>query len=617
MPLIKSGSKQAISTNIREMVQAGHPQDQAVAAALSTARKYGKKGGGGVRVNGKKVAPSIGGVMSKPPWKGYKNGGVSPYAKADGGGMDELSPADQSAMMPETFANPLVKQKLGALFSLPQRAIDASFQDVGHLGEEGYEPQSIGPAMETAMQGLRNAGVRPTPGVSGVFVGPYGAKMLREEARAADKPTVAHPVVQEELKSELKGTSPKFRKEAEGAQQDILDEAAQRILEHRALYGVHVNRDVFEKSGWSVGAEGKPRKEIPDIGATLEKIPGTNKYEIKHPAGDFHKIYNIPPIEHSPERLKNMGAKASYERSNNTIHISDPKDPEVMGDVLHELQHAIQYKEGFPGGFNTRVAASRPEFQQEYFPSESKLPNWQMARIASEPSLKGKTINPEKLAKFLTYERAAGETEARNVAERFMKKLYKQHPEDTEDVTRGLQWRKDGGKTKMAMGGIPNPPWFVRSEARGSSGMLKSAIPGRTDKIPLNVPGGSYVLPADIPSALGQGNTMAGGTILDKMFNRGPYGMNLPRSHGSSGMPRMGRLSSLVKVRKSGYASGGDTGSAKIIAAGGEYIIHPHMVAQIGGGDMDRGHKVLDAFVKHVREKHIKTLKNLPGPKKN
>lgn len=43
MPLIKSGSKQAISTNIREMVRAGHPQRQAVAAALSTARKYGKK----------------------------------------------------------------------------------------------------------------------------------------------------------------------------------------------------------------------------------------------------------------------------------------------------------------------------------------------------------------------------------------------------------------------------------------------------------------------------------------------------------------------------------------------------------------------------------------------
>jgi hypothetical protein len=34
MPLKKSGSKKAVSSNIREMVAAGHPQDQAVAAAM-------------------------------------------------------------------------------------------------------------------------------------------------------------------------------------------------------------------------------------------------------------------------------------------------------------------------------------------------------------------------------------------------------------------------------------------------------------------------------------------------------------------------------------------------------------------------------------------------------
>lgn len=41
MPLSRGTSKATISTNIREMVQAGHPQRQAVAAALSTARKSG------------------------------------------------------------------------------------------------------------------------------------------------------------------------------------------------------------------------------------------------------------------------------------------------------------------------------------------------------------------------------------------------------------------------------------------------------------------------------------------------------------------------------------------------------------------------------------------------
>ncbi len=41
MPLHKGKSKKVIGENIREMEESGHPKKQAIAAALSTARKSG------------------------------------------------------------------------------------------------------------------------------------------------------------------------------------------------------------------------------------------------------------------------------------------------------------------------------------------------------------------------------------------------------------------------------------------------------------------------------------------------------------------------------------------------------------------------------------------------
>lgn len=113
-------------------------------------------------------------------------------------------------------------------------------------------------------------------------------------------------------------------------------------------------------------------------------------------------------------------------------------------------------------------------------------------------------------------------------------------------------------------------------------GPIHSPVAGRTDHLPMNVPSGAYVIPADIVSSLGEGNTMAGFEILNDMFG-------------------------IQKV--------GEEPPAEIVAAGGEYVISPVSIAAMWG-DMKDGHEALDGFVTKYRSETVKTLKKLPGPHK-
>lgn len=144
-------------------------------------------------------------------------------------------------------------------------------------------------------------------------------------------------------------------------------------------------------------------------------------------------------------------------------------------------------------------------------------------------------------------------------------------------------WLKGNGAQKpigsFARGGA------VIARATGGSvhvGPIHSAVGGRTDHLAIDVPSGSYVIPADIVSGLGQGNTANGLKVLERMF---------PPIHA-------------IGSRK----------SVPIMAAGGEFTVSPEVVKKIGGGDEKKGHAVLDKFIINSRKKLVKTLKKLPGP---
>lgn len=106
---------------------------------------------------------------------------------------------------------------------------------------------------------------------------------------------------------------------------------------------------------------------------------------------------------------------------------------------------------------------------------------------------------------------------------------------------------------------------------------------GRADKRPMDVPASCYVVPADIVSGLGEGNTMHGHAIIARMF---PH----PKGKGSKGEP------------------------IPIAAADGEEIISPEQLMAKFGGDIDHAHAAMDVWVKHERKNIIHTMSRLPGP---
>jgi hypothetical protein len=167
----------------------------------------------------------------------------------------------------------------------------------------------------------------------------------------------------------------------------------------------------------------------------------------------------------------------------------------------------------------------------------------------------------------------------------------------------------DMSYTKGDMSYTKANPSYIRHMVH--EGPIHSPVAGRTDHLPMNVRSGSYVIPADIISSMGEGNTMAGFKIARRMFSSQPYSQNEKQPYEAQNEPY-----EEGNPYGAHMATGGHT-PVEIVAAGGEYVISPEDVTRLGEGDIDHGHEILDEFVKGYRQKTIKTLKKLPGPKKD
>jgi len=128
-----------------------------------------------------------------------------------------------------------------------------------------------------------------------------------------------------------------------------------------------------------------------------------------------------------------------------------------------------------------------------------------------------------------------------------------------------------------------------KKAAGGAVGAMKGKTGGRADELPVTARKGSYVIPADVVAAFGEGNTMAG---MDRLFGHFP-------------------MSKPLKKAKPKRASGG---AVDILVSDGEFIVSPEDVAEVGGGDIDLGHDILDQLVMQTRRQHIQDLQAMPGP---
>lgn len=147
-----------------------------------------------------------------------------------------------------------------------------------------------------------------------------------------------------------------------------------------------------------------------------------------------------------------------------------------------------------------------------------------------------------------------------------------------------------------AVGGLARPQ--MRARRHAPAGLIHSSTPGRADLVPARLRRGSYIIPADVVSGIGEGNTLAGARLLHTT------------------LPKAAEMASRGEVA---LAAGGmaddDADDIEVRLSGGEYQVAPDQVLEIGGGDVSEGAKALDALVQAVRSHTKQTIDRMPPPK--
>ena len=127
---------------------------------------------------------------------------------------------------------------------------------------------------------------------------------------------------------------------------------AQRMANEGAL-----QKEIYEKTGWRRGADGKWRFEIPDNldKIDIKKLQGTKRYFELGEIYDNEKLYEAYPfLRELPVMKEKLDVnQLGYSEGHDLIVIDEDVDEWFTpGTIIHELQHIIQAYEGFASGGN-------------------------------------------------------------------------------------------------------------------------------------------------------------------------------------------------------------------------------------------------------------------------
>jgi hypothetical protein len=213
----------------------------------------------------------------------------------------------------------------------------------------------------------------------------------------------------------------------------------QADLARKMIEGGADKNDVWYKKGYTVGLDGKDRIEIDDSKARF-------RFKSKNPKGSINtklgKLLYHPELFERYPHLKNLNVRIDltgnkknggfFSKKNKNIEVRRTNAKEALATLMHEIQHAVQNKEGFASGgnldmflerikdrvdvINKNISTLKQRIGKDNTRSDS-IERKELANLIKERE-KYSSMKKRKEYAFELYQRLHGEAEARATASR-------------------------------------------------------------------------------------------------------------------------------------------------------------------------------------------------------